>query len=317
MSRYFLEGLWQVNKPCGCSNLGPSIHWLRACALKAKLTNFFVRDAGVKIILRSVVARLAHLITFVFARRRFSRYLLLTPAACRHQVLFDRRKRARIRLIIRDMGDFFTMAQIYLSEDYGIDKLKRNHDILDLYRTIVNSGKMPLILDCGGNIGLATKYFSSDYEKAKIICIEPDRDNLCLAKINNMKESIDFLQCAVGSESGVGRINDLGLGNNAYRMKLASDGDTKIISISDLLQLYPPTSYVPFIIKIDIEGFESELFSKNTDWVEAFPLLIIELHDWMLPKSANATNFLRCIACLDRDFVYHGENIFSISNTLL
>ena len=37
------------------------------------------------------------------------------------------------------------------------------------------------------------------------------------------------------------------------------------------------------LIKIDIEGGESELFEKNIEWIEKFPLIIIELHDWMLP----------------------------------
>jgi hypothetical protein len=45
-------------------------------------------------------------------------------------------------------------------------------------------------------------------------------------------------------------------------------------------------------------------------------VLVIELHDWMLPRAANSGPFLREIAVRDRDFVYHGENIFSISNQL-
>jgi hypothetical protein len=67
-------------------------------------------------------------------------------------------------------------------------------------------------------------------------------------------------------------------------------------------------------VKIDIEGFEEELFSKNTEWVDKFPLLVIELHDWMLPRDRTSAHFLTLIATLDRDFVYIGENVFSISN---
>ena len=83
------------------------------------------------------------------------------------------------------------------------------------------------------------------------------------------------------------------------------------------MEKYSKNKYTPFIIKIDIEGFEEDLFSKNLEWVDLFPLLIIELHDWMLPKSSNSKNFLQAISKLNRDFVYIGENIFSISNTLL
>ena len=72
----------------------------------------------------------------------------------------------------------------------------------------------------------------------------------------------------------------------------------------------------PFIVKIDIEGGESALFSTNTEWVATTPLIIIELHDWLLPGKAASRSFLQCIAGQDRDFVYIGENIFSIDNNL-
>ncbi len=72
---------------------------------------------------------------------------------------------------------------------------------------------------------------------------------------------------------------------------------------------------MPFLVKIDIEGFEADLFKENTEWVQKFPVLIVELHDWMLPRSANSQNFLKCVSSLDRDFVFRGENVFSIKNT--
>jgi hypothetical protein len=71
---------------------------------------------------------------------------------------------------------------------------------------------------------------------------------------------------------------------------------------------------VPFIAKIDIEGGEAELFAAETGWVDQFPLLIVELHDWLLPRAGTSRSFLRCVAGLDRDFVYLGENVFSIAN---
>ena len=70
----------------------------------------------------------------------------------------------------------------------------------------------------------------------------------------------------------------------------------------------------PFIVKIDIEGFEAELFSRNLEWLDRFYVLIIELHDWMLPRQRSSQSFLRAIGALDRDFLYAGENVFSIAN---
>ena len=74
--------------------------------------------------------------------------------------------------------------------------------------------------------------------------------------------------------------------------------------------------FFPFIVKIDIEGGEENLFSMNTDWIKKIPMVIIELHDWLLPKQRTSTNFLKTVSELDRDFNIKGENIFSIKNRL-
>lgn len=71
------------------------------------------------------------------------------------------------------------------------------------------------------------------------------------------------------------------------------------------------------MVKIDIEGGESDLFSANTEWVAKTPLIIIELHDWLLTGTANSRTFLQCIAGHNRDFVHIGENVFSIDNDLM
>jgi hypothetical protein len=42
--------------------------------------------------------------------------------------------------------------------------------------------------------------------------------------------------------------------------------------------------------------------------------MIVELHDWMLPRTANSANFLKAVAARNRDFVFRGENVFSIRN---
>ena len=68
------------------------------------------------------------------------------------------------------------------------------------------------------------------------------------------------------------------------------------------------------LVKVDIEGAESDLFADNTEWVARTPLLIIELHDWLMPKGRTSQSFLQCIAKHDRDIVYRGEDIYSIAN---
>jgi hypothetical protein len=90
-----------------------------------------------------------------------------------------------------------------------------------------------------------------------------------------------------------------------------------MIAIDDILLEVACRRCVPFIVKVDIEGGECEFFSQNTSWIHRFPLLIVELHDWMLPGSANSATFLKAVGDSGRDFVLAGENVFSISNSLL
>ena len=73
----------------------------------------------------------------------------------------------------------------------------------------------------------------------------------------------------------------------------------------------------PLILKIDIEGGEDVLFNGDTSWLSRFPLVIIELHDWMLPFAGSSKNFIKAIALLDFDFLYRGENIFLFNRNLL
>jgi hypothetical protein len=69
---------------------------------------------------------------------------------------------------------------------------------------------------------------------------------------------------------------------------------------------------VPFIIKIDIEGGEQNLFRSDTDWMERFKVIVIEMHDWLLPFQDTSRNALRALSRSGRDYLHKGENTFWI-----
>ena len=89
------------------------------------------------------------------------------------------------------------------------------------------------------------------------------------------------------------------------------------IDMPTLLSRFDERTCVPFVCKIDIEGGEEMLFASNDQWIERFPLLIIELHDWMLPGTSNSRNFLRAISQRQFDVLWRGENMFCFNNDLL
>jgi len=210
------------------------------------------------------------------------------------------------------------MQQVYVAEDYCLHRLERYQDLMSAYHAICAANKAPLILDLGAHSGLASKYFSNEFPKAKIVAVEPDADNLAAANVN-LKEvtNVNVIQGGISSSRGKGRLIASALGSWAYRMERSEKGDLELISVNSILEEETACQCTPFIVKIDIEGFEQDLFMSNTEWVDQFPLLIIELHDWLFPREGKSKNFLKCMASLDRDFVYINENIFSISNKQL
>jgi hypothetical protein len=67
------------------------------------------------------------------------------------------------------------------------------------------------------------------------------------------------------------------------------------VTIADILR-EGPTPRELFMIKIDIEGFESDLFADNVDWIASPAVIMIELHDWMLPGQYSSASFQKAMA---------------------
>ena len=89
----------------------------------------------------------------------------------------------------------------------------------------------------------------------------------------------------------------------------------KTITINKILQQEKKKIW-PFIIKIDIEGFEKDLFSKNYNWMDQFKIIIVEIHDWMLPYQSISLNYINALSKISkinkRDLIILGENLISI-----
>jgi FkbM family methyltransferase len=246
-----------------------------------------------------------------------SRFTILTPPLLQNQLIYDNSSKKFIRVRIRDIVDYKVIGQIFGRHDYGLDKLSRGQELKQHYQAILDAGRTPLVLDCGAHCGMAVRYFAETYPHAHIVAVEPNESNLKSAVTNNNSNQVTYMLAGVGSSDTRADLHDPGHGNWSYRVEANENGHVEISSINTLLKAYGSERFSPFIIKIDIEGFERNLFEKNTEWIDGFPLLVIELHDWMLPRQANARNFLREVSSRNRDFVFFGENVFSISNTII
>lgn len=212
-------------------------------------------------------------------------------------------------------ADIGVMTQIFQAEDYSIARLHRGKELRAVYDQMASGARRPLILDAGANIGASVVYFSMAFPRAHIVAVEPERHNFAVLQANTPGIDVDARCAAIGAAPGEVALVDPGEGEWGYRTVAGAEGEiVPVIAAAGLVREKKAQGFEPFIAKIDIEGGEADLFSRDTEWVDEFPLLIIELHDWLLPGSGNSRNFLKCVAGRNRDFVYLGENVFSIRN---
>jgi hypothetical protein len=110
-------------------------------------------------------------------------------------------------------------------------------------------------------------------------------------------------------------LQDPGQGEWGFRTTNKPDADKASVpaySIRSIERRFPEAEL--FLVKIDIEGGENRLFECDDEWVERAMVIIIELHDWLMPGTANSRNCLKALSRYNRDFLFIGENVFSIRN---
>jgi len=214
-------------------------------------------------------------------------------------------------------SDAPVVGQIFVDLAFDLKKLRRFDELRALLAAGRRAGRRPLIIDAGANIGASSVFFAAQCPDALVVALEPEVANYQLLVSNTAGLPVLPLPCALAAESGRCLLQDPGDGEWAYRTQVLESGSNdagaiRTLSIDDILDAHRDDCF-PFVVKIDIEGAESEVFSGAAEWVEQAPLIIVEPHDWMLPGQRSAQPLFRRLAQSDRDFVIIGENIFSMS----
>ena len=227
-------------------------------------------------------------------------------------LIFNIKKKKFFLQKVRNFFDINTVYQIFGYEEYNLNRIYNWKKIISEFYN--KNSKKSIIFDCGSNIGSSSRYFSEIYPKAKIISVEPDIDNFYLAKKNINLSKTFLIKNAVASSNfnyDVKKKKD----PRAHQIKLNKKStNNKTLTIKDLLK--DNKRFKPFIIKIDIEGFEDNLFKKNIKWMNDFKVIIIEIHDWMIPSGSFSSNFVISLAKIlkknKRGLIIQGENLISI-----
>jgi FkbM family methyltransferase len=215
------------------------------------------------------------------------------------------------------VGDAGVVDQIFRAADYQIHPDTRFQTLMRYVAAQAAGGKRPLVIDAGANIGASSVYFALQYSSGRVVAVEPEKGNADLLRRNTEGLDIVVWEAALGAESGTAFLSDPGHSDWGFRVGESGAVPVTVVSVPELLTGADESQLFPLICKIDIEGGEASLFAKNTEWVDRFALIVIELHDWLFPGEGNSRNFLRAVASHDFDFLYRGENVFAFNNRLL
>lgn len=222
-----------------------------------------------------------------------------------------------IALRPKSNGDLGTTRQILADRDYDFEWLPQGRSLRALYGHHVAQGRAPLILDAGANIGVSPLFWLYRYPAAQVFAIEPDRDNCALLRLNCRGRDVVLFPGALAG--GVGELFLVDPGDGDWGFRTEEQGGQRIstLGVAEILADWSEATHPPFIVKIDIEGGEKRVFADGAPWLERTPMLIIELHDWMLPGEGTSTGFRRAIAQHDFEVVLRGENVLCFNRRLL
>jgi FkbM family methyltransferase len=246
-------------------------------------------------------------------RRRDVVDLVPSMLVPRRRVLFDSRiGSVRTFKLRRQLSDYWAYDQCLATNALDLDPFPQGTKLRATYDKMLAKGLKPIILDCGANIGFSSYWLGVEYPKATVIAVEPDRDNARLAEYNTRHcNNVQIVQAAVASSSCRLSMTNTDQGSDAFRTLPDDSGEIIGYSIACLVTMAGGAPENLLLAKVDIEGFESDLFSANVDWVHDAYAIIVEPHDWMIPGQATANNLLRAISSRRRDFLVHGEHVMS------
>jgi FkbM family methyltransferase len=213
-------------------------------------------------------------------------------------------------------SDRAIIGMIFQREMFALERWDQTKALNAYLSQRIGKGLQPLMMDAGANIGAASLYFNQIYPGLKILAIEPGDDNAILAQYNLAGLDANVIRAALGKEVGVMYLNDKDFSPIAYRVGEGEGKPVESCTVASLLSSFGKDCF-PFILKIDIEGGEEIVFSRDAPWLDLFPLVIIELHDWMLPFKCSSKNFYRAISDYDFDIINQGENTFCFNRRLL
>jgi len=189
--------------------------------------------------------------------------------------------------IRRATSDVSTFEQVFVEQEYELT--------LD--------SEPATIIDAGANIGLASVLFANRYPRARIIAIEPDPANFAMLERNiRAYPNVTAVRAALWGRSGPLQVANPDDEPWAFRVEEADGGGVDAVTVEHVLGTLG-TGRVD-LLKMDIEGAETEVMAHSAAWIDRVGVLIAELHG-----GQAASTFFQAVGGRGFEISTHGENV--------
>ncbi len=198
--------------------------------------------------------------------------------------------------------DYPVLYQLKLGGVYKLLRLRTySGDIDMLYEifwqrvynnTLISWNNFSTIVDLGANIGMTSLFFGLQSPGAVIYALEPDPENFELLITNLSREITGSrlipVAAAISSDNGVEYLHKK---QKSYNSSVSgidiSDTEVRAVNMPTFMR----EMFIDEIdlLKIDIEGKEAELFSRDLAWLEKVRNIVMECHSEDIRKHAIVT----------------------------
>ena len=213
----------------------------------------------------------------------------------------------RVRLRMHDYCDYRVFTDIFVDECYRLDGMRQAERAFD------TAGRETLIVDCGANNGCSALWYALRYPAATVVAIEPEAENYALMCANVAGcANVETIRAAVWdceTELAIvpqGKAGAWAFQTHPLEHRSGADDRTPTVTLDAILARYPSAERI--LVKIDIEGAEGTVFAATSAWLDRVDVLVVELHDWMLPWQGTSRSVLSRTMRLPMDVLFAGEN---------